>query len=259
MADYAGLVTAALDAYAGRSVPAVVQNLDNLTPSAVVLYPRADAQDDNLDAVFAELALELARLTTDERLAPGLISIAAAVSTHNAKELERVLALDLHGDLTLGPFVRKFVRQNVELVRGMAFEQLAVLESTVKESIAAQVDVRELAGVVKQRLGVTQTRANLIARDQTLKANSELSQIRMQSLGITEYVWVTSRDERVRGKPGGEWPEPPGGGGNHHRLDGQRFSWGGPPVVDTRTGRRAHPGQDFQCRCTASPVIPDGI
>jgi hypothetical protein len=226
--------------------------VEHTTPEGV----RTDAIDE-LDAVFAELALELGRLTSDEALAPGLISIAAAVSRHNAAELARVLSLDLHGDNTLAPFVRQFVRKNVSLIRGLGFDQLELMQTTVKASIANQVNVRDLASVIKERLDVTQSRANLIARDQTLKANADLGQLRMQGLGITEYIWVTSKDERVRGKPGGEWPTPKGGGGNHYQLEGQRFSWDKPPVVDTRTGRRAHPGADFQCRCTASPILPE--
>ena len=42
---------------------------------------------------------------------------------------------------------------------------------------------------------------------------------------------------------------------SHRHLNGKRFSWNDPPVVDARTGRRCHPGQDYQCRCVALPVF----
>ena len=54
-------------------------------------------------------------------------------------------------------------------------------------------------------------------------------------LGITQYIWRTSRDERVRE--------------SHLVLEGKTFSWDSPPDV-------GHPGQDINCRCTAEPVIP---
>ncbi|MDR1706162.1 MAG: hypothetical protein LBS19_15970 [Clostridiales bacterium] len=38
-------------------------------------------------------------------------------------------------------------------------------------------------------------------------------------------------------------------------LNGKKFSWSDPPVVDGRSGRRCHPGQDYQCRCAALPVF----
>jgi uncharacterized protein with gpF-like domain len=36
---------------------------------------------------------------------------------------------------------------------------------------------------------------------------------------------------------------------------GTVFKYSEPPIVDVRTGRRANPGEDFQCRCTANPII----
>ena len=42
---------------------------------------------------------------------------------------------------------------------------------------------------------------------------------------------------------------------DHKRLNGKIFSWNDPPVIDTRTGRRGHPGDDYQCRCVAIPVF----
>jgi len=44
---------------------------------------------------------------------------------------------------------------------------------------------------------------------------------------------------------------------DHLRLDGQVCSWENPPVVNTRTGERGHPGMDAHCRCYAEPVDPN--
>ena len=41
---------------------------------------------------------------------------------------------------------------------------------------------------------------------------------------------------------------------DHLRLNGRRFRWDDPPVIDTRTGERGHPGHDPRCRCTAEPA-----
>lgn len=38
-------------------------------------------------------------------------------------------------------------------------------------------------------------------------------------------------------------------------LNHKRFRWDNPPVVDEKTGRRCHPGKDYQCRCCALPVF----
>jgi SPP1 gp7 family putative phage head morphogenesis protein len=94
---------------------------------------------------------------------------------------------------------------------------------------------------ISARFGVSQRRAAFIARDQVAKLNGDLTRLRQTDLGIDNYIWRTSLDERVR--PG------------HAQLEGMRQSWDKPPIVDPKTGRRAHPGGDFNCRCTAEPDI----
>ena len=58
---------------------------------------------------------------------------------------------------------------------------------------------------------------------------------------MEEYVWSTSQDSRVRD--------------SHRRLNRKKFRWDDPPVVDPKTGRRCHPGEDYGCRCVALPVF----
>ncbi|WP_170607397.1 phage minor head protein [Ruegeria arenilitoris] len=61
-------------------------------------------------------------------------------------------------------------------------------------------------------------------------------------LGVAEYIWRSSDDDRVRSL--------------HMQHDDQVFSWDSPPEGD-------HPGEGFNCRCFAEPVteginFPDG-
>ena len=58
--------------------------------------------------------------------------------------------------------------------------------------------------------------------------------------GFEYYVWTTRKDNKVR-------PD-------HARLEGRICNWSDPPVVDLRSGRRAHPSGDYNCRCTAAPL-----
>ncbi len=50
-----------------------------------------------------------------------------------------------------------------------------------------------------------------------LKLNGEIAQARHKAAGVTEYVWRTSRDERVRSR--------------HKALEGTRHAYSEPPVV----------------------------
>lgn len=67
----------------------------------------------------------------------------------------------------------------------------------------------------------------------------------MTSLGIKKYRWRHSRDERVRGNPGGKYPK---ARPSHWAREGKIYSWNDPPPG-------GHPGMDYQCRCTAEPVF----
>ncbi len=56
------------------------------------------------------------------------------------------------------------------------------------------------------------------------------------------YIWRIRPQDISRTRP------------DHLRLNGKEFRWEQPPVVDTRTGERGHPGMDTHCRCYAEPV-----
>ena len=51
--------------------------------------------------------------------------------------------------------------------------------------------------------------------------------------GYGRYIWTTRKDNKVR-------PD-------HARLEGRIINWNDPPVVDLRSGRRRHAGEDYNC------------
>ena len=90
--------------------------------------------------------------------------------------------------------------------------------------------------------------AKLLARDQTSKINSAITQARNEELGVKEYIWRTAGDSRVVGAPGGLWTRPNRVHGNHYERDGKVFRWDEPPFD-------GHPGYAINCRCVADPII----
>ncbi len=106
-------------------------------------------------------------------------------------------------------------------------------------------EIRELGPKAKKR-------AKLIARDQTSKLNSVLAKARQTNLGVEEYIWHNSKDRRVRGNPGGLYPDVPRDK-NHWIREGKVFRWDKPP-------KDGHPGEAINCRCYAEAVIKlDGV
>lgn len=164
------------------------------------------------------------------------------VSSFNMNALGRSLGIDLSSSASvsgLGGLIPAFRAKNVDLIESLLSTQLAEVTTILEAGEGVRVEV--LTQQIKKRFAVGQSRAALIARDQTLKLNANITKQRQQDVGVTRYKWVTSMDERVRA--------------DHLDLDGGVFEWANPPVVDKKTERVGHPGEDYQCRCTATPIF----
>ena len=170
-----------------------------------------------------------------------LDKVGKMTAEHVTREATRVIGLKASDVLPLGHTVDMWRQTNVSLIKGMTSEMLTRVSDTLEAYDGARVeDIRdELMGT----FDMTQARAALIARDQTLKLNASLTEDVHKSAGIDEYDWSTSKDSHVRS--------------SHADLEGTRHKYTNPPVVDYKTGRTANPGQDFQCRCVGVPVLPE--
>lgn len=165
------------------------------------------------------------------------------MSKRSAKATRRLAPVPVPELLPDGDRMRaEWLREQTDLIRGTERFRRKV-EAIIANPINEGLHPRALAAKLRKELGVEKRRAELIARDQTLKTYGRLQKERQLSAGIKRYRWVTSRDERVRHR--------------HRDLDNTVHLWSEPPIVDARTGRRGHPGEDFQCRCNAAPVLDE--
>lgn len=139
-----------------------------------------------------------------------------------------------------------WVARNSSLIKTIPQQYMAQVETLIREAALKGTDPKELQRQIRELTGVSERRAKVIARDQIAKANAELTQYRQEDLGIKEYTWLTSRDERVRGTPGGRYAS---ARPSHYAREGDKFSWSSPPAG-------GHPGMAILCRCVAIPVFP---
>jgi SPP1 gp7 family putative phage head morphogenesis protein len=126
-------------------------------------------------------------------------------------------------------------RENVSLIKSIPEEYFKKLETTIFTGTTRKNSSKSMIEEIQNIGNVTRNRARLIARDQSAKLNSALTQQRSQNLGVEEYIWRTAEDGRVRH--------------THEENNGKVFRWDTPPP---KTG---HPGQDIQCRCVAQSII----
>jgi SPP1 gp7 family putative phage head morphogenesis protein len=161
------------------------------------------------------------------------------------KVCQATLGINVMEDYYMGEFFSEALKEwsvsNVNLVKTIPKETLTNMQNIVLEGYTAGKSNTTIGKEIQEAYGIDRRHAQFIARDQMAKLNADLTRAQQKDAGVEEYVWSTSGDRRVRDR--------------HRELDGKRFKWGDPPIVDKRTGRRAAPGEDYNCRCVALPVF----
>lgn len=152
--------------------------------------------------------------------------------------------IEINVDLTDAEkeIIAKEYKNNLELhIKNFLDEETKKLRDEVEESVNAGYRAEHLKEIIKERYQVSESKAEFLAKQETSLLTSKYTQMRYKDAGINKYIWSTSGDNRVRH--------------DHKELDGKIISYDDPPIVDKATGRKAHAGEDFGCRCIQVPVI----
>jgi SPP1 gp7 family putative phage head morphogenesis protein len=159
-----------------------------------------------------------------------------------ARELSRGLREEIRNAPT-GRVMRQLLAEQVTLIQSIPLEAAQRVHRLTLEGLEDSTRFTEIAKEIRRTEEVTTSRAVLIARTETARTATTLTQARAESIGADSYIWRTSGDSTVRS--------------DHKKLNGKIFQWNNPPVADERSGERAHPGCIYNCRCYAEPIIPD--
>ena len=128
---------------------------------------------------------------------------------------------------------QEFAEANVQLIGNIPEKHFDRIAELVEQAYAEWWTKANLAHHLQFETGITRRRAAFIARNEIESLAGKMAQARQTAAGVSEYIWRTVGDDRVRPA--------------HAARDGKRFAWGNPP-----TG--GHPGEDFNCRCVAVPA-----
>lgn len=165
----------------------------------------------------------------DDKISKQLDAI--TVAPQLTKEEKEMLAEEYNNNLKLE--IKKFTD-----------EQVRSLRSKVERNVYSGNRYENLIDTIRRSYKVTENKAKFLARQETKLMTSKYREVRYKSAGSPGYYWkcvLGTKNHPVR-------PD-------HKILDGDFFTWDNPPIVDRRTGRRCHPGQDFNCRCRARVVM----
>lgn len=193
----------------------------------------ADAYPEAIESIFGDITLRYGQIVTGRTIKGVASDQAAQLDLFNRKQtsrqFEQILGIDVFGitpELTTQ--INAFTVDNVKLIESIPAKYFQEIENTALRNLRAGNRASEWRGELEERYDVSESRAALIARDQTNKFNGELNHTRQTDLGIDGYTWRTSEDERVRE--------------SHVAINGNPYAWEGEPSPP-----EGHPGHPIQC------------
>ena len=234
---------------------AIRKDLDAEMEKVAALSRRTDGfREDGLSDILDAIEKAFKRITEkNDKFIDGLkdkLNVLAGLSRKmSISEWKRVckktLGVDILSDYYMGDFYRsvmnEWVDSNVDLIKTVPSNALASMKDIARKGFLEGKSTTSIMKEIHEAYGMSKRHARFIARDQMAKLNGELTRIQQEDAGVSQYTWSDSGDGRVRAR--------------HKELNGKVFRWDDPPIVDKKTGRRCHPGQDYRCRCCAIPFF----
>ena len=151
----------------------------------------------------------------------------------------------------IGERVQELLQQQVDLIRSLPWDAARRVQESSLEAMTTGERYPERGEEIEELLRQAhpesteeyiRNRATMIARTETARAASVLTQARAEHIGSEDYVWRTAGDARVRE--------------SHRKLNGTSQRWDDPPLSDP-PDHHSHPGQIWNCRCVALPIVPE--
>lgn len=140
-------------------------------------------------------------------------------------------------------FGKEYLSNMEKSIRGWTEDEIKRLREKVYERGMDGLRYDELADHILMNYKTSVQKAHFIARQETNLMISKYKELRYNDVGIKKYRW-----QCVMGTK--EHPVRPA----HRKLDGKVFRFDKPPI-SSDDGRRNNPGEDFNCRCVARPIV----
>ncbi|WP_202909616.1 phage minor head protein, partial [Yersinia pestis] len=226
--------------------------------SRIPLNDAPDTPPISITARFSAAIQKLAELKVSDLARRMTLGMVNRANTQNKRQTQSAyksaFGIDLSGLLGDEPIkvqMQEAIADNVALIKSIHTDFINDVGGVVFGNLAKGGRHGNLVSLIRERGKVTESRARLIARDQTAKLNSSLTQARSAALGVDLYEWGGAGDERERS--------------SHFVLNGKTCKYSDPTVYSDDGGKTwkkrpgnafiGHPGEDYQCRCVALPVV----
>lgn len=134
--------------------------------------------------------------------------------------------------------------ENLKLyIKEFTNEEILRLRKSVENHVFSGQRYESLATEIQASYGISQRKAQFLARQETSLLSAKIRETRYADVGIDEYIWqavVGTLAHPTRKM--------------HQALNGTRQRFSDPPVDDPK-GTKHNPGENYNCRCVARPVV----
>jgi SPP1 gp7 family putative phage head morphogenesis protein len=171
-------------------------------------------------------------------------------------QVEPLLGVDIFNsplNLTLNELVNSWAITNSRLIKSIPETMLNDVSMVIQTGFRAGSSINYIKDQIKNKFGIAENRARLIARDQIGKLHSNVIRDEHLKIGITQYKWLTSQDERVRL--------------SHKVMSNKICQWSNETTYKNNVedknwnmrssigGVQKQVGEDFQCRCSPIAIL----
>lgn len=208
-----------------------------LAPDGVVT-PESDAQMSRALRAYSE-ALDPWAHAVGARMIEDVSKRDLRAWTDHSERIGRALKQGIENAPT-GQAMREQLAAQVGLIKSLPLDMAQRVHDLSIQGLVGGRRASEVAAEIMRSGTVSASRATLIARTESARVSSILTQVRAESIGITHFEWKTARDGSVRP--------------SHKKMQGKICEFAKPPIVD---GEPLLPGHTFNCRCWIAPLTGD--
>lgn len=161
----------------------------------------------------------------------------------NAAKAAHYIALPKNFEEFETKLYNQMTSENFQMIKSIPEDMLKIMNHKYSETLVEEVikGKRTRGSFRRELLSHGHKNANLIARTESAKIQTQVLQYRATSLGSVVYEWLSSNDRRTRE--------------SHRKMNGVIVFWKQmKPHLDNMYG---HAGEFPNCRCSPQPILDE--
>ena len=128
-------------------------------------------------------------------------------------------------------------------IKNFENERIPQMRSKVQELALKGYRLDAVSEMLQKEYGIAQRKAKFLAQNETSIMLAEFKRSTYKKMGFLKFRWSTIMDGKERER--------------HKELNGKIFYYDDPPYIDELKTKKGLPGEDYNCRCQAIPIMDD--